>query len=399
MLARKWRLSSWGFVLLINALISMADQSTPNVDVEFQPKLQHGYRPDISSDEGGLWMSVENLEAQVQQSPLLVRDEDLNQYIKNIVCNLAGDYCPDIRVYILRNPYFNASMYPNGMMHIWTGLLLRVKNEAQLATVLGHEIGHYLRTHSIDRWRSIRSSTSFAAFLNLGLAAGGVGDLGMLVNLGVLAGINSFSRENEREADRYGLHLIAEAGYTPKEASIVWEQIIREDENAEHKHKTNIFTASHPSSKERVQNLLHDAELYYPDTGQYETHEVRYIRQVAPHLSSFMEDEIKLRQYGRTEVLLESLFDSHFPRSELFYFRGEMYRLRKQEGDLEKAIEAYNEAAQFGDAPAEVFQQLGYLYLKRNNKIDALQNFKTYLALKPEASDREMVNFYIQNME
>ena len=54
---------------------------------------------------------------------------------------------------LVRTPYFNASMAPNGMMQVWSGLLLRVDNEAQLAAVLGHEIGHYLARHSVERLR------------------------------------------------------------------------------------------------------------------------------------------------------------------------------------------------------------------------------------------------------
>lgn len=386
-------------VIVTTFLLSSMAIAAQSFGDGLKPKLQHGYRPARGTDEGGLWMAVEDLERQVQQSPLLVREERLNEYIRDIVCELAREYCQDIRVYILRNPYFNASMYPNGMMHIWSGLLLRVENEAQLATVLGHEIGHYLLTHSIERWRAIRSSTSFAAFLNLGLAAGGAGDLGTLVNMGVLAGISSFSRENERDADQYGLKLLAETGYQPREAAAVWEQIIREDAKAAHKRKRNIFTASHPSSKERVKNLLEYAQRDYPDVDNYQTYQDRYVKRVTPHFFSFMEDEIKIRQYGRTEALLDMLFDSNFPRAELFYFKGELFRLRNQDGDKVKALEAYNEATLHPDTPAEVFRQLGYMHLKGKSRDAAYENFKTYLKLEPAASDREMVNFYIENME
>ena len=72
-----------------------------------------------------------------------VRDPVLNAYVRKVLCRTIGDaHCAPIRLYIIRTSQFNASMAPNGMMQVWTGLLLRMDNEAQLATVLGHEMGH-----------------------------------------------------------------------------------------------------------------------------------------------------------------------------------------------------------------------------------------------------------------
>ena len=69
------------------------------------------------------------------------------------------------QVHLVRTPLFNASMAPNGMMQVWTGLLLRVDDEAQLAAVLGHEFGHYLARHSTERLRDAKSRSAFGAFL------------------------------------------------------------------------------------------------------------------------------------------------------------------------------------------------------------------------------------------
>ena len=92
-------------------------------------------------------------ESRLRLSPFTLRDAQFTAYIQDIACRLGGEHCPDIRVYLMRTPFFNASMAPNGMMQVWTGLLLRVENEAQLAAVLGHEIGHYVARHSVDQLR------------------------------------------------------------------------------------------------------------------------------------------------------------------------------------------------------------------------------------------------------
>jgi predicted Zn-dependent protease len=69
-----------------------------------------------------------------------VRDPALNAYVRSVLCKVTDDYCRDVRVYIVDVPYFNASMAPNGAMMVWTGTLLRVRNEAQLALVLGPRV-------------------------------------------------------------------------------------------------------------------------------------------------------------------------------------------------------------------------------------------------------------------
>ena len=99
-------------------------------------EMAPGERPPENTDEAGLWTALDEAEFSLQRSPLRIHDPALNAYVKKMVCDLAGEYCKDIRVYIIRRPYFNASMAPNGVMQIWTGALLRSENEAQIAAAL-----------------------------------------------------------------------------------------------------------------------------------------------------------------------------------------------------------------------------------------------------------------------
>ena len=112
--------------------------------------IEPGERPSIESEEASLWMMMDRVEGNLKTSGRVVDDPALNAYVSGLVCRLAGPYCGDVRVYVVRAAGFNASMAPNGSMRVWTGLLLRSRNEAQLAFVLGHELGHYLRRHSLQ---------------------------------------------------------------------------------------------------------------------------------------------------------------------------------------------------------------------------------------------------------
>ena len=311
--------------------------------------LSPGSRPSLDSDEGGWWMMVDRFEEKVKTAGNLVRDEELNEYVNSVTCQIAGDYCGDIRVYLVRNPIFNAFMWPNGMMVVHTGLLLRMHNEAQLATVLGHEIGHYLRRHSLQRLRDIKTKATFLAMFSVALNAAGSAGYGnyanladLVVTVGTLESIAAFGRENERESDGYGLLMMAKAGYDPREASKIWGQMLREYEADEDYDGPPLFFSTHPPSEERRAAL---ADLGERVVRQMTVEPVRgresYVSIMLPRRADFLKDELNLRNFDRTEMLLDMLIEDNVNLAELHYFKGELYRLRGKEGDEERALERY----------------------------------------------------------
>ena len=150
---------------------------------------------------------------------------------------------------------FNANMAPNGMMQVWTGLMLRVDNEAQLATVLGHEIGHYLQRHSVDQLRDAKTRAAFGQFLGL------FGVAGLLGQLGMVAGMFAYGQDHEREADAIGIRLMRNAGYDPAEAAKVWENLLLEIRARPEGERSSPFFATHPPPAER---LCHRQTHHWP---------------------------------------------------------------------------------------------------------------------------------------
>ena len=214
--------------------------------------LAPGYRPGADSDEKGLWSLMDRAERNLRVSRFVVQDDGVNAYMRAIACRLAKDHCVDLRIYVVRTAQFNASMAPNGMMEVWTGLLLRCVDEAQLAAIIGHELGHYLRRHTVERWRDARNKADFGAFLSLGLAVAGLGAVGSLANLALVASAFAFSRDQEREADEIGLDLMARAGYAPVAAAEVWEQLIAEHKAGTAERTSQLLFATHPEPEERL---------------------------------------------------------------------------------------------------------------------------------------------------
>jgi hypothetical protein len=91
--------------------------------------IKPGEKPALESDEAGLWMAMDDIEANLKTSGRVEHDPDLNAYVNKILCKLQPEYCNDIRYVIVQTPHFNASMAPNGFMQVWTGLMLRAQNE------------------------------------------------------------------------------------------------------------------------------------------------------------------------------------------------------------------------------------------------------------------------------
>lgn len=358
---------------------------TPATQAGFGP----GYKPIAATDEGGLWAQMEKAEADLKRSRFLVRDPDVNRYVSDIACKLSQDFCPDLRVYVVQTPYFNAMMAPNGMMQIWTGLLLRVQNEAQLAAVIGHEMGHYLNRHSLQRWRDVRGKTDAAAVF------GFAGLPGLVIQLGLLASIFSYSRDQEREADAAGFDLMAKAGYQPLEAAKVWEQLIAEQNAAEVTKPRNVFFASHPEPGERAGTLRARAAGLNSPAGT-ETQPTAHWQHLKGIRSAMLADELKLRQFGQSEVLADLLLREQGNEAEIYFFKGEIYRHRSADGDAGKAYEAYGRAIEIGTAPPETYRSLGLVQLREKEFAKAAASFQRYLELVPAAPDRDIVNSYIQ---
>lgn len=382
-------------LLAVAVVALLAPPAYAQFDVDH--KIPPGYVPEHGPDEQGIWMEIEEYEKAIQQSALLVKDPELNNYVDSIVCRVAGDYCSDFRVYIIRNPGFNASMTATGVMQIWTGLLLRSRSSDEVAAVVGHEIAHYTRLHTLERLRSIKKN----------MAAGSIFDIGVTILTGVntpvgqmtaMLNVLSFSREQESEADFLGARMIADAAYDPHAAYRVWESVIAEEKAAAVKRQEpGIFAATHPDAEDRAQVLKSWITATYgpPDAEIVSNDE--HIRILDEHYLFLMEDQLDTNRFGRTEEMLKRHADVGIEPSLIRFFYGEMFRQRGQEGDQQRAMDAYLHSIEGGAAPPEAYKNLGYLHLKSDEMAKAQVQFRKYLELQPDASDRAMIEFYLED--
>ncbi len=135
---------------------------------------------------------------------------------------------------VLENPQeTRAFCFPGGQTGIFTGALKYTRNEAGLATVLAHEMGHALARHAGER--QSQATMAHMGGLGLGMATGGVGGLaGQAIGEGYSLGIEhgilpTYSWTQELEADKIGLILMAKAGYDPALALDFWRRMMTDE--------------------------------------------------------------------------------------------------------------------------------------------------------------------------
>ena len=373
---RRWL--GWGCA---HCACALAGAAWAEVGADWAPPPRFT-RPDVGSDEGGLWAMMDREETRLRRSPFRMRDAGLEGYLQGIVCKLGGEHCPDMRVYAVRTPHFNASMAPNGMMQVWSGLLLRVENEAQLAAVLGHEIGHFMQRHTLARLRDIRSRTAFGTFISMFGLVGAVGQLA------TIAGAFGFSRDQEREADQIGLVLLERAGYDPREAARVWDNLIAElaaNPGNDPARNSPMF-ATHPPSAERAQALAERAAGRSGALG-----EADYAARLAPLRFELLADELKRGRFDETLVLLDRMLQHQPGQAELLYYRGETRRQRNQVGDLGLALDDLQAAVHEGGEPPATHRAIGYLCRDLRQPEASRQAFERYLELAPQAPDAALI--------
>ena len=347
------------------------------------------YQPQ-DKDERGLWMQMDEQERQLKNSNFVIRDAALNGYVRGVFCRVAGPRCSEVRIYITRTAYFNANIAPNGMMQVWSGLLLRTRNEAQLAAVLAHEYVHYQNHHSLMLFRELRARAASATWLSM------FGLIGGLLALGEVSSIFKFSREQEADADAESVGMIVKAGYDPREVPKIWEQFRSEADataaargTKSRKDKNGGLFASHPPTAERVTALTAEAKKFAV-SDKWQAGDASYRAALEPSWSSFIDDQVKLNDFGGTEFLIAYLARDGWT-GDLNYARGELYRARGRPDDLKAAVGFYREAATVPNGPIEAWRGLGLSLLRTGDQPGGQTALKTYLERRPDASDKSMI--------
>ena len=384
------------------ALFACGTASARTLPKDMVPLIGPGYRA-VDQDEKGMWQQMERVEEEVSGSNLLIKDASLTSYLGDLIGHVGGPAARDMRIYLARIPEFNAMMFPTGFTVVFSGLLLRMRNEAQLAGVIAHESAHFLRKHQIRQWRDIKSKTDIFSFLAMGAGVAGgaagiyAGDLVQLAQLGTILSVLRYNRTLEAEADAMGVRLLAEAGYDPMAMSETWEQLIGElDLSAKYRRKRrdrdfSIF-ATHPSPDARMADLQISAGEVRQPGRSYDDHRERYLTVLAELRPKLLDDQIKLNDPGASQYIVDTLAKDGW-NGLLRFYEGEVWRLRNsiKQGDEARAAQGYAAAVMYPDAPADAWRWHGIMLLKQGRAVEAQAAFARYLQLSPDAPDAALV--------
>lgn len=156
---------------------------------------------------------------------------------------------------VLDSPEFNAFVLPNGRVGFFRGLLEFAGDDAEVASVLGHEVGHVIARHSAERVSqelAVQAGVSIAQMLIAGEAGQYADEIGAALGAGAVMGVLlPYSRKHELEADRIGVGLMRKAGYDPAAAVRFWERMAA---RADGPRQPEVIS-THPADDRRLAEL------------------------------------------------------------------------------------------------------------------------------------------------
>jgi tetratricopeptide (TPR) repeat protein len=332
------------------------------------------------------------------------------------------------RVRVILDPTLNAFAYPHGSLYVHTGILARMENEDQLATVLGHEMTHVENRHMVRQQRAARNRAVGLTIAAVGalvlleiaeidalddghwLAAAHIDFFGqVIVDLGLqlayVAAVNGYGRQLETEADVGAFAKLEAAGYDLREAPVVYEKLY--EERGDTRRAEAFFFGSHPRLKERIA----DSRQYLsgrpaPAVAAGARDRTIFERRIRPVVR---EDARLNLEAGRLALAEDELARVRiwFPDDpELPWLEARLWiRQSVEEGDPERKRELRARAAEAlhglirrdVDRPGP-HRELGLLLYEDGDGKGACRELKHYLELDPDAEDAVKIDEYLAEL-
>ncbi len=239
------------------------------VDVIAQANVYDKFRKRERSNKGYLSEEEEiklaaEVHKEVTKQARISTDPNLNNYVNNLGQALARrSERPNLpwRFFVVEDKAVNAFATLGGYVYVHTGLIATTNNEAQLASVMGHEIGHIVGRHGLENVKKSQKYGTLAGIATIaGAILGGQGgaQIGEMAG-GLIAGgyLMKHSRDAEREADFLGLYNIQRTGYNTNGMVEMFQILASLSPN-----QMGSILSSHPPAGERANNTQREIEQY-----------------------------------------------------------------------------------------------------------------------------------------
>src|SRR6266702_4152196 len=210
------------------------------------------------------------LAQEVERSSKLIDDPVVTEYVNRVGQNLVrnSDARVPFTIKVIDSDEVNAFALPGGFFYVNSGLILRAQEESELAGVMAHEIAHVAARHGTKQ-ATKGDIIQLATIPLILLGPGGWAGYGIYqaANLAIPLTYLKFSRDDERQADFFGLEYMYKAGYDPNSYVTFFERV-QADERRRPGTIPKVFS-THPPTPERIQNTQKEIAKILPNRDQY----------------------------------------------------------------------------------------------------------------------------------
>lgn len=334
-----------------------------------------------------------------QQSPFQfsadygqLQDRALNDYVRGVGQNLTGRTHRPQLPYSFRGvnaAYVNAYAFPGGSIACTRGILLALENEAELAALLGHELGHVNARHSAEQVSKGMLANVLVGGVSAvaGAMAGGLGQVaGALGSVGAGALLASYSRENEREADALGMEYMVKGGYSPK-GMVGLMEMLRSLSKSKPGAIEMMF-ATHPMSDERYQTAVETSRVQYASSQNLPLYRERYMDQTTRLRA--MKKPIEDLQRGEQEMAAQKFEQAEDHYRSALKLAPNDYAGLVMMATCQLIQKEAREGLRYAEAAKAVYPQeaqayhlSGFAKIQTRDFAGAYQDFSTYEKLLP----------------
>lgn len=319
-----------------------------------------------------------------------IQDEAVNRYVAGVGQRMGAlTHRPQMpySYRVLNANYVNAYTFPGGAMGVTRGILADLDDEAQLAALLGHELGHVNARHAAQRQG--QNLIAQAALAGLNVAAQNA-DWGGLMNIGGQIGASallaSYSREHEREADALGQEYLVKAGY-PATGMVRLHQLLVAEEKTVPSLLQTMFS-THPMSSERMQAAQAAADSRYRISNSLDARRERFmdstasLRRIRPTIEACKNGETAMaaKQYAKAQAEFQTAL-AKTPRDYASNLR--MAQCLQAQGQTARAVSYADSAREIYPQEAQAYKLAGVLAMQQRDAGRAFQNLDRFDRLLP----------------
>jgi len=363
---------------------------------------------ELGGEEAQYMAEVKQEIGQVKGQIKKINDPELQAYVEKVGRSLVPKWVDpqqlNFTFTLIDDPSLNAFALPDGTVVVHSGLIAALDNEAQLATVLGHEIAHATHRHGYKGYKAQQSKSKW--FGLGGMIAGAVVGTQSATAASLISGagsqvalqaaVNGHGRKLEDEADAVGLYYMVKAGYDYMEAPEVWRVFGKYTKDQDK--VSNRFFSDHSTHQARINNLTKAINLDYRNfipRDKLRTGEAEHMAAVEHLKQATAMANYEGKQYAQAARSLQASLDRNPSDAQAHYNLGRVLWAQGNEQNAQRAMDEFATAVQLDPKMAAPWRDAGVILYEMRDVNRAAQAFEKYLQLAPDAPEAPQIKAFL----